>query len=419
MLNVATTRGPERDAWLFYVGRFARDSARGLLAVLAVIYLATIGFDTYQAGILLGVSLAGGFALSIVVMLTVGRISSRVWSVCLMSMTAAAGVLLIVSDNFWVLTIGSFVGSYAASGVHWGAMTQLEQTGLTRVVPSDARTRAFSILAIGSSVGRAVGALLAGVSTLLISSYSWDAVDAYRLVLVIYVILDLIAVLIYSLLSRAAEPVVIKSAETGADLSLPNPFQARSRRRILTISGLFAVDSLAGGMIFESFLSFWLFTKFGMSAAAIGGLLIASQLANMISLAMAPTVARRFGLLNTLVFSQVLSNLMLILFAFAPNAIVAIALWMLRSLFDEMDVPTRQSYMMAITDPDEHSIMAGTANLGRGMGRIPSATITGMLWSVALTVTPWILAGGLKLAYDAVIYITFRHIKPQEEEHRL
>lgn len=418
MLNIATTRGPERDAWLFYAGRFARDSARGLLAVLAVIYLATIGFDTAQAGILLGVSLAGGFALSIVVMLTVGRISSRVWCVCLMSMTAAAGVLLIVSDSFWLLAIGSFVGSYAASGVHWGAITQLEQTGLTRVVPSDARTRAFSILAIASSVGRAVGALLAGVSTLLISNYSWDAVDAYRLVLVIYVILNLIAVLIYSLLSRVAEPVVRKSAETGADLSLPNPFNARSRRRILTISGLFGVDSLAGGMIFESFLSFWLFTKFGMSAAAIGGLLIASQLANMISLAMAPSVARRFGLLNTLVFSQVLSNFMLIFFAFAPSAIAAIALWMLRSLFDEMDVPTRQSYMMAITDPDEHSIMAGTANLGRGMGRIPSATITGLLWSGALTVAPWIVAGGLKLAYDAAVYITFRHIKPPEEERK-
>ena len=164
-------------------------------------------------------------------------------------------------------------------------------------------------------------------------------------------------------------------------------------------------------MVFESFLSFWLFTKFGLSAAAIGAILIASHVLNIVSLALAPPVSRRLGLLNTLVFTQVVSNIALILFAFAPTAIIAIALWLTRSLFDEMDVPTRQAYMMGITETDEHPIMAGTANIGRGLGRIPSATVTGWLWAGALTITPWVAAGTIKLAYDFAIWLAFRKVK--------
>ena len=167
--------------------------------------------------------------------------------------------------------------------------------------------------------------------------------------------MHLLAATVYTLLSNAANPQTAEEASV-----LANPFKAKARRPILTMSSLFAFDSFAGGMVFESFLSFWLFTKFDMSAATIGAVLVAGQGLNMVSLVLAPWVADRVGLLNTLVFTQVISNIMLILFAFAPSAIIAVTLMMLRSLFDEMDVPTRQAYMMAITDPDEHPIMAGT-----------------------------------------------------------
>ena len=153
-----------------------------------------------------------------------------------------------------------------------------------------------------------------------------------------------------------------------------------------------------------------------MSGAAIGAMLIAAQGLNVVSLALAPYVARRVGLLNTLVFSQVAANAMLIFFAFSPNAVLAVTFWMLRSLFDEMDVPTRQSYMMAVIDSDEQPVMAGSANLGRGLGRIPSATVTGWLWAGALTVTPWLVGAGLKLTYDFAFYFAFRDVKPPEEK---
>ena len=408
-------RGPLLDAWLFFVGRFVRDGARSLLAVLAVIYLVEIGFSNTQVGIIFGFSLAGGFVVSVAVMLTSRAIPTRIWSVANMLILAAAGVVLILSNDFWFLILGGFFGSYAASGAHWGGMMQLEQTGIAAVIPQERRTRAYSNLSIASSAGRAVGALLAGLSTLLIRTFEWEPLVAYQAVLWLYVGMHLLAATVYTLLSDATNPRTSPSpcsagGESKRGSLFVNPFKAKARRPILTISSLFAVDSFAGGMIFDSFLSFWLFTKFDMSAAAIGAVLVAGQGLNVVSLVLAPWVASRIGLLNTFVFTQVVSNIMLISFAFAPTAIIAVALWMLRSLSDEMDVPTRQSYMMAITEPPEHPIMAGTANLGRGLGRIPSATVTGWLWAGGLTVTPWVLAGTIKLAYNFAIWVAFKHV---------
>ena len=166
-------RGRGFDAYLFYAGRFVRDAARSLMAVLSVIYLTHVGLENTEVGIVFGASLAGGFVLSMVVMLTSRAISTRVWSVTHMFLTGLTGVVLIMSNDFWLLVIGGFFGSYAASGAHWGAMTQLEQTGIASVIPQARRTRAYSILTISSSAGRAVGALLAGVSTFLIQSLDW------------------------------------------------------------------------------------------------------------------------------------------------------------------------------------------------------------------------------------------------------
>lgn len=408
-MNSATSilrRGPLLDAWLFFGGRFVRDSARSLMAVLAVIYLVEIGISNAQVGIIFGVSLTGGFVVSALVMITSRVVPTRWWSITNMLMLGSAGIVLILADDFWVLVVGGFFGAYAASGAHWGGMMQLEQTGLASVISRERRTRAYSNLSIASSAGRAVGALLAGLSTLLIKTFGWEPIAAYQAVMWLYVGMHIVAATIYALLSNAANPEFSETTSLFA-----NPFKSKARRPILTISSLFAFDSFAGGMVFDSFVSFWLFTKFDMSAAAIGLVLVAGQGLNIVSLVVAPWVADRLGLLNTLVITQVFSNILMISFAFAPSAIIAVAVWMLRALFDEMDVPTRQAYMMAIIEPPEHPIMAGTANLGRGLGRIPSATVTGWLWSGSLTVVPWIAAGSIKLAYDFAIWLAFRRVK--------
>ena len=160
------SRGPALDPYLFYAGRFTRDAARWMMAVLAVIYLAHIGIANTQIGIIFGASLAGGFLLSVVVMLTSRAVPTRVWAIVQMLITGLAGIVLIYSSDLWLLIIGGFFGSYAASGAHLGGMSQLEQTGIAAVIPQEGRTKAYSILTMSSAAGRATGALLAGLSTL-------------------------------------------------------------------------------------------------------------------------------------------------------------------------------------------------------------------------------------------------------------
>lgn len=413
-----------RDAWLLYLGRFMRDAGRGLLAVLAVLHLREIGIGNVQIGVLLAVSLAGGFAMSLLVMLVAHRYSARLLAVAISAVTGIAGVVLVATDQLALLVAAGFFGSYAASGFHWGPMLQIEQSGIANLCAADTRTQAFAALNIASSVGRALGALLAGGATLLNSTFDVEIVDAYRVMLAVYCALTFLGGAAYLMLSSAPDVGTLRAGageRDGRDARradaprIQNPFRARSRRRILSISALMGVDSFAGGMIFESFLSLWLVAQFDVTAAAVGLLLVAAQLANMVSLALAPTVARRIGLLNTLVFTQIASNLALIAFAFAPALWVAVALWLVRSLLDEMDVPTRQSYMMGIVTPEERPVMAGTANLGRGLGRTASPLATGVLWAGALSIAPWLWAAAIKIGYDVAIYFAFRRVEPREE----
>ena len=280
-----TSRGPALDPYLFYAGRFTRDAARWMMAILAVIYLAHIGIANTQIGIIFGASLAGGFLLSVVVMLTSRAVPTRAWAIAQMLITGLAGIVLIYSGDLWLLIIGGFFGSYAASGAHLGGMAQLEQTGIAAVIPQEGRTKAYSILTMSSAAGRATGALLAGLSTLLINNLEWNPTEAYQTLLWVYVGIHLLASFIYLLLSQAtsspsqgvrgrerSEATLAGGAQGGEDggstssgsranTFLANPFKAKARRPIITISSLFAIDSFAGGMVFESFLSFWLFTK--------------------------------------------------------------------------------------------------------------------------------------------------------------
>jgi len=402
---------PVADALIVYVGRGLRDMGRGLIAVILAIYLSEIGLSIPQIGLVLGASLIGGFIFSLVVMFTANSISWRVWFVIIAFVTGVAITMLFFTENVWLIGLASFFGSYAGSGMHWGPSLQLEQSSLTEVTNSGTRTRAFSNLSVSSAAGRAVGGALVGIATFLIGVRGWELVDAYKVLLAIYLGINLLNAAVYLGLSSAVE------SKASAGQLLVNPFKTQSRKPILKISGLFGVDSFAGGMIFDAFFALWMVEKYGLNEGTIAAILIATQGLNLVSIWLAPSVAKRIGLLNTFVWTQVASNICLILFAFAPGAWIAAGIWMLRGIFDEMDVPTRQSYMMALVPPEERTVMAGSANLGRGLGRMPSSTVTGFLWAGAYTVAPWLVGGGLKLAYDFAIYFTFRNVVlPEESE---
>ena len=402
---------PTIDAFIVYAGRGLRDMGRGLIAVILAIYLSQIGLSIPQIGLVLGASLVGGFVLSLIVMFTANAISHRVWLVAIALITALSILMLFFTENVWLIGVASFFGSYAGSGMHWGPSLQLEQSSLTQVTNFQTRTRAFSNLSMSSAAGRAIGSGLVAIATYLITVRGWELIDAYQVLLAIYLVINLVNAITYLPLSSAAEPKV------HAGQILVNPFRTRSRRSIIKISGLFGVDSFAGGMIFDSFFALWMLEKYGMNEGVIAAVLIATQALNMVSIWLAPLLAKRIGLLNTFVWTQVVSNVCLILFAFSTTGSIAVAIWMIRGLFDEMDVPTRQSYMMALVPPEERTAMAGSANLGRGLGRVPSSTLTGFLWAGAYTVAPWLIGGGLKLSYNFAIFFSFRNVKiPEESE---
>ncbi|MDA1258454.1 MAG: MFS transporter [Chloroflexi bacterium] len=410
--DIRPTGRPRLDAFLVYGGRGARATGMGILAVLIAIYLDAVGLSAPRIGFLLGVSLVGGVVLSSIVVVAGPAASSRNWFASLTIITGLSGLLLVATDNFWLLTAGSFFGAYAASGMHAGPVVQLEQAGLAEVSTPERRTRSFANLSVFSSGGRALGALIAGLSTLLIKVFDLEPVDAYRITISLYAVFNFVAAAMYLGLSPAVETGTIGPGR------FTNPLRTRSRGRILGISGLFGVDSMAGGMVSDAFVSFWLFTHYGVNEGTIGAVLVVAQLGNLVSIWAAPYVARRVGLLNTMVWTQVAGNLLLIAFALAPNAAFAIVVFFVRDIFNEMDVPTRQSYVMAIVPPDERVVMAGANNLGRTIFRMPSTTFTGLLWSNGVTAAPFLIAATMKLVYDFGVYAAFRGVKPPEEDLR-
>jgi MFS family permease len=385
---------------------------RGLIAVILAIYLAEIGLSIPQIGLVLGSSLVGGFVLSLVVMFTANWVSRRAWFIVIASITGLAILMLLATENVWLIGLASFFGSYAGSGMHWGPSLQLEQSSLTDITNSLNRTRAFSNLSVSSAGGRAIGAAFVGIATFLIGVRGWELIDAYKVLFAIYLGINLLNASVYFGLSSAVE------SKAGMGQFIVNPFRAPSRRPILKISGLFGIDSFAGGMIFDSFFALWMVQKYGLNEGTVAAILIGTQGLNLVSIWLAPSVAKRIGLLNTFVWTQVAANICLIAFAFSPGAIVATGFWLLRGVLDEMDVPTRQSYMMALVPPAERTVMAASANLGRGLGRMPSSTATGFLWAGAYTAAPWLFGGGLKLLYNFAIYFSFRNVRLPEDQDR-
>jgi MFS family permease len=401
---------PSLDAYIVYAGRGLRDMGRGLIAVIMAIYLSAIGLSITQIGLVLGASLVGGFVLSLAVMFTANWISRRTWFAFIALLTGLMIMVLMVTENVWLIGVASFCGSYAGSGMHWGPSLQLEQQSLTEVSTPANRTRAFSNLSISSAGGRAIGSALVGIATYLIGVRGWELIDAYKVLLAIYLGINVLNAVVYLCLSSAVESKLPSGEQ------LVNPFKSKAKRPVLGMSALFGVDSFAGGMIFDSFFALWMVEKYDLSEGTIGAILVGTQAMNMVSIWLAPYVSARIGLLNTFVWTQVMSNLFLISFALSPAAWIAVFLWMARGIFDEMDVPTRQAYMMAIVPPEERTVMAGSANLGRGIGRMPSSTATGFLWAGSYTVAPWLFGGGLKLVYDFLIYFSFRNVKIDDQQ---
>jgi MFS family permease len=397
----------EWDARMAIAARATRSFAQSAVAVLIAIYLGLHGFSLVQVGAFLTAGAVGAALAAIVAGVLGDAVGRRRTLITLSSLMALAELVLVVSERFPVLLIAAFVGNLSGF-VGGGGTGPLEQAVLAVSVTPQRRTDLFALSSIAGTIAGALGALASGVPTLLQRALGLDVLASFRPMFVAYAVLAVLTALFYSRLSCRVE---LPSGEA----RWTNPCTLPSRGRIFTLAGLFAIDSFGTGLIVQSLASYWFFTRFGLQPGSLGALFFASSILTAISLWVAARLARRIGLLNTIVFTHIPASLLLIAVPFVPDAWMAITLWLLRAFFAQMDAPTSQSYTMAVVAPAEHTAMASATTVTRSAGLAAGPSVGTALWTALGPSAPFLVGGTVKIAYDLTLWWLFRRVKPPEE----
>jgi len=399
------------DLKILFTTRIVRLFCYGFLSLLLALYLAQVGLTDQQIGLLFSLTLAGDAAVSLWLTTSADRFGRRRTLQIGALLMLGAGLVFILTNNIVFLMAAAIIGVISPSGNEIGPFLSVEQAGLSQIVPNQKRTQVFAWYNLAGSFATATGALCGGWVTQILQHRGWLALDAYRVVLGAYAAGGLVLMLLFLTLSPAVE--VQEKAPVGTQLVLG---LHRSRAVVLRLSALFALDAFAGGLILQSMIAYWFHIKFGVDTGLLGSLFFGANVLAGISALLAVPLAKRFGLINTMVFTHVPSNLLLILVPLMPNLPLAIGLLLARFSISQMDVPTRQSYTMAVVSADERSAAAGVTGIARSVGASLAPVLTGIfLANPALFSLPFFLCGGLKLVYDLALYRSFNAVKPPEE----
>jgi MFS family permease len=402
-----------RDARLLFLARAVRMFGYGALGVILVLYLAEAGLDPAQIGVLLTLTLAGDTVISLLLTTHADRIGRRRTLVVGAILMAAAGIVFAGGDGFVVLLVAATLGVLSPSGAEVGPFLPIEQASLTEVTPAARRTGIYAWYNLVGSIATATGALVGGFAAGALQDAGWPAVDAYRAILVGYAVAGLALVPIVRLVSATVEvPPVDTSIVRTLGLH-------RSRGVVARLAALFALDAFGGGLIVQSLLAFWFHERFALSEPVLGAIFFGANLLAAVSALAAARIARRIGLINTMVFTHLPSNVLLMLVPLMPTVELAVVVLLARFSISQMDVPARQSYTVSIVDPDERSAAAGITGVARTTGAALSPLIAAPLYAVpGLASVPFFLAGGLKVAYDLALWRAFRRHPPPEEAAR-
>lgn len=395
-----------RDRRLLYLAAFLRALATGFVGVLLGVYLAAIGLDVGTIGAIVSAGLAGAALGTLLVTLFAGRLGHRVALLAIALSSAAGGVALALGSHPLVLGAAALLGMVNGMGRDRGAALVLEQALLPATASDAERTMAFARYNVLQDVGHALGALAAGLPELLRDSGTLAATPALRWSLGAYAAVSLVPALAYLRLSPAVETPHL------GRLARLSP---ASRRVLRKLSALFAVDSLAGGFLATALLSLFFHERFGVGLDTIGPLFFGARLANAVSHLAAARLARRFGLVRTMVFTHLLSSLLLLSVAYAPSFAVAALLFLLREGLVEMDVPTRQSYVMALVQPGERAVASGVTHLARMGAWAVAPAFAGWVMEDVSLVSPLVIGAAGKIGYDLLLWRAFRRVKPPEE----
>jgi MFS family permease len=381
----------------------------GLLSVVLVLHLAEVGLDEGRIGILLTLTLVGDTAISLGLTTVADRFGRRRTLVVGAALVLLASAVFASTGSFWLLLVSAIVGVLSPSGYEVGPFLPVEQAALTEELEPERRTKLFARYHLVGTLATATGALAGGALAQGLQAAGWSAGASYRAAIGIYGLAGLVLLALYAGLSPAVE--VPPAARTA-----PRPALHRSRGVVLRLSALFALDSFAGGFVMQGVLVWWFHLRFGASEAALGAVFFATNVLGAVSALLAVRIAARIGLVNTMVFTHIPSSLLLAVVPLMPSLPLAILVWLLRATISQMDVPTRQSYVLAVVDPDERSAAGGVTNVARSVGAaLAPALASPLLVSPAWHALPFFLAGALKIAYDLSLWRAFRTLHPPEE----
>jgi MFS family permease len=402
-----------KDIYLLFTTRIIRLFCYGFLSVVLALYLIQTGISEKTVGLIFTLTLAGDAGISLWLTTSADRFGRQRTLIAGALLMVGAGLVFIFTRNPVALAVAAIIGVISPSGNEIGPFLSVEQAALTQLLPGEKRTQTFAWYALAGSLATATGALSGGWLAQGLQLNGFSALNSYRIVLAGYALGGLIMIGLFLALSRAVE---ISSVDKVAPQQLFLGLH-RSKSVVMRLSGLFAMDAFAGALIVQSLLAYWFHVKYGVDTGVLGTIFFAANILAGFSALFAARIAKRFGLINTMVFTHVPSNIFLILVPLMPNLPLAIGMLLARFSISQMDVPTRQSYTMAVVDPDERSAASGVTTIARSVGAALSPSLAGLMMATPLLFSaPFILAGGLKLVYDFLLYRSFRSVKPPEEK---
>ena len=402
------------DGKLILSARVIRSFAYGFLSIVLAIYLKFLGFNDILIGIVLTATLVNSVIFTLIASFYADRIGRRNILIIYGALMSFAGAIFLATDNYIALIGAALIGTINVTGSETGAFLSIEQALLPQTIKDNKkRNTMFALYNMAGTFAMSAGILLSGLPLVLQEQFDgMNQVESIKPLFLLYSILGIGVIAIYCMLS--------KKIEVSGNIVKPvmQTLSPQSKRIVGKLSGLFAVDSFAGGFVIQGIVSFWFFTKFGVDLAALSLIFSVAGVLTAFSFLAAAKIADRIGLVNTMVFTHIPSNILLILVGFAPSLPLAIAFYLARMALSQMDVPARQLYIVAVVSEEERTPAAGITNISRNISQAVSPSFTGyILQALPALSAPFVVGGALKIAYDIALYLNFRKIKPAEEEN--
>ncbi len=379
-----------RDARLVFIAKTTRTFCYGSLGVLFPVYLTELGLDARGLGVAVTLALLSSAALTVAVRRPAQRWGPRTALLGLAALIVLSALLFLTARSPWLVVVAAMLGNLAVGTGESGPFLALEQVAVTRASTRDGLTRALSLYNLTGYVASGLGAALV---TRLTGSPTW--------VFALFLVGGLVQLAAYGLM-RPTPPV---AAATRARHTTP------SRSLVRRIAALFALDSFAGGFVIQSLVTYWFYTRFDLALGTLGWIFFGTQILSGLSLLLAARLAPRLGLVNTMVFSHLISNVLLIALALAPTLWVAVTLLLARHLLSQMDLPTRQTFLMLAVEDQEREHAATLTNTTRTVAQSVSPAVTGWIMQTLSLSAPFLLGGGLKIVYDLLLYFTIRNVR--------